>query len=139
MQTCIHKPSSSVSVCDWLVLVPCPADLTSELEAAPPPPPIVPLSWSLSSQLSFMLASEDKLQFSPSSSSFCPALLYSAPLFVCISMENEQEREPVQVLPPTLTRLSPSCFFLPTLFPLQTDRQLSTTPDLKVAWWTLSR
>ncbi|MED6292592.1 hypothetical protein CHARACLAT_001979 [Characodon lateralis] len=38
MQKQTHKPpsSSSVSVCDWLVLVSCPAILTNDLEAAAP-------------------------------------------------------------------------------------------------------
>lgn len=72
-------------------------------------------------------------------------LLYIIP-FVCISMENEQEREPVPVPPPS----PPDMFIHPSVcpppllppphpVPQQTDRRLSTTPVLKVAWWTLSR
>lgn len=50
MHTCIHTPSSSVSVCDWLVLVPCPAAWPMSLKLLP----LCPLKWSLSSQLSLM-------------------------------------------------------------------------------------
>lgn len=132
MQTCIHKPSSSVSVCDWLVLVPCPADLTSELEAAPPPPPIVPLSWSLSSQLSFMLASEDKLQFSPFSSSFCPALLYSAPSLFASAWRMNRSVNLYRSCPRPPTCLSPPCFFLPILFP---SRQTGVLALLQIWKW----
>lgn len=45
----VHTPSSSVSVCDWLVLVFLSSSLTNELEAAAPPSSPQPVS-----QLSLM-------------------------------------------------------------------------------------
>lgn len=120
-QTCIHTPSSSVSVCDWLVLIPCPAARPMSLKLLPIIPQTV-VFLPAQSRVGQQGQTTFKDNSVPPPPSVFPPLYH--PLFVCISMENEQEREPVQVPSPSRTcssiRLSvPSS---PILYPnRQTD------------------
>lgn len=116
-QTCVHTPSSSVSVCDWLVLVPCPTSLTNELEAAP---------YQTFSSNSFIPAQshvgqQGQTTFKDNSSFFFPLVV-----LVCISMENEQECKPVVPNPPPAPETHfPSICLSPSFLMYLTDRQMS--------------